>query len=140
MITNAGAGTKTSSSLNVFTLTSAATPCGVSLGTALANTSSGSSSVSVCSESWGISLCDALSSRFAEKDSSKAKSGADRLLHQVHAFDGDLSLGIRRALAERAAQFLHARILAALHAPESIFELEQVSHAIPETGVYRTPR
>ncbi len=35
----------------------AAIPCGVSLGTALANTSSGSSRASVCDDSCGSSLC-----------------------------------------------------------------------------------
>ena len=125
---NAGAGANTSSNANDFTRTRAATPCGVSLGTALAKTSSGSSSASVCADNCGSSLCTRSLADSLKKTVSEPQSAADRLFHDVHAFHGNLALRIGCSLGESAAQLLHARILAAVDAAQTIFDFDGYGH------------
>ena len=126
--------------MNDFTRTSAATPCGVSLGTALAKTSSGSSSASVCDDSCGSSLCARSRAESLKKTVLQPQSAADGLFHQMHAFDGDLALLVGRGLGEGAAQFFHARVLPAVDAAQtSPPKLVRSSHG-RGTGVYPTPQ
>ena len=78
----------------------------------------------MCAESCGSSLCARSRADFAEEDRAQPQPAANRLLHQVHAFDGNLALLVGRCVGETAAQLLHPRILAAVDAPQTTFELD----------------
>ena len=56
----------------------------------------------------------ALARRVAEEHRRQPQAAADRLFHQVHAFDGHLALLVRRSLGKRAPQLFDARVLAAV--------------------------
>ena len=56
------------------------------------------------------------------------QSAANGLFHQVHAFDGDFALLVGSGFGEGAPQLLHARVLAAVDAPQAIVEFGRKSH------------
>src|SRR5208283_3675253 len=70
-----------------------------------------------------------LSRRLAEEHRAQPQAAANRLLNQVHAFDGHLALLVRRSISETSTQLLHARILAAVDAPQATFELGCIYHS-----------
>ena len=122
---------------NDFTRTRAATPCGVSLGTALAKTASGSSRASVWDDSCGSSLCARSRADSLKKTVLEPQAAADRLFHQVHAFDRNLALLVGAASAKaRRSSFTRAFWRLSI-APQTSLESGEISHG--GTGVYPTP-
>ena len=51
-----------------------------------------------------------------KKTVAEPQPATNRLLHQMHAFDGDLTLLIRRCLSEASPKLLNSRILTAIDA------------------------
>ena len=109
----------TSSRVKSFHRTRAATPCGASLGTTLANSLSGSRSVSTWAPSWGRKpLCPGRG-RLAEKDCLKAQAAANGFFQNSQAFNGAVPLRGELAAGEGPAQLFDQSIVASLDAAQA---------------------
>ena len=102
---------KTSAAVNVLQRTKAATPCGVSLGTALANNLSGSNKSFDMRRQLRQQAAPPDSPPSSQKHCPKLQSAANGLFEDPHAFDGAISVGRQLAMRRRPARSSLTRAL-----------------------------